>query len=285
MSTMNLDDRMKMYENQILPQNGKILPSQYFIIRLDGNSFSNFTFGFVKPFDPLFIKAMCKTTCDLLVKFGCKTAYTHSDEISLIFSRQNAFDPNQQTHLFDGRIQKLVSLTASYCSTRFNYHLVSELAKLSTHNYKETFINKINRCEQMFDARVIIFNELGKHEIVNYQIWRSVHDCERNAIQSFAHHHFGHKKIHGVPCEDMKLMLESVGINWSDVPTYLKHGFYCKKKLVHKETPEGKIFTRGEVEFKTLKIEFSQEILDVLLDKYWPDDFAFGSQTICIDSI
>jgi tRNA(His) guanylyltransferase len=292
MSTINLDDRMKMYEKQTLPPDGKVKASQYFIIRLDGSSFSNFTSGFVKPFDPLFVKAMCKTTADLLVKFSCKTAYTHSDEITLIFSACNeSIQLNQQihsiqpTHLFDGRIQKLLSLTAGYCSTRFNYHLVTELAKLPTHNYKETFVKKINRCEQMFDARIIIFSEESKHEIINHQIWRSVHDCERNAIYSFAHHHFGHKKINGVSCEQMKGMLESVGINWSDVPTCLKHGFYCKKKLIHKETPDGKIFTRGEVEFKTLKMEFSQEILDVILDKYWPDDFAFGSQTICIDLI
>ncbi len=288
MEGMNLDDRMKMYENQALPPKGKIDSSEYFIIRLDGSSFSNFTSGFAKPFDPLFIKAMCKTTGDLLLKFGCKTAYTHSDEITLIFSRQNPTDPTQQiqpTHLFDGRIQKLLSLTAGYCSTRFNYHLVTELAKLPTHNYKKTFVDRINRCEQMFDARVIRFVETTKHEIINHQIWRSVYDCERNAIQSYAHHHFGHKKINGVSCEQMKLMLESISINWSDIPTYLKHGFYCKKKLTHKETPEGKVFTRGEVEFKTLKIEFSKEILDIILDKYWPDDFVFGSQTISIDSI
>ena len=161
---IDLGDRMKMYENAPLPQSGKIKSTDNFIVRLDGRSFSKFTSGFAKPFDPIFTKAMCYTAQDLLLKFNCQTAYTHSDEITLIFSRQYPDSSGNliSKHMFDGRIQKIISLTASYCSVRFNWHLSKLLEenaiKPNPRVYSEKLLNLIANCEQMFDARIIIFN-------------------------------------------------------------------------------------------------------------------------------
>ena len=54
---IDLGDRMKMYENAPLPESGRIKSSDNFIIRLDGRSFSKFTSGFAKPFDPVFYQS------------------------------------------------------------------------------------------------------------------------------------------------------------------------------------------------------------------------------------
>jgi len=104
-----------------------------FIIRLDGHRFSLFTKEFRKPCDerckpcssriPLtdFVKvgdAMVHTGVDLLRFFvHARSAYTFSDEISLIFpanSQVHNMDPNSPLNpfFFRGRLQKLVSLAA-----------------------------------------------------------------------------------------------------------------------------------------------------------------------------
>lgn len=59
---------------------------------------------------------MCYTTQDLLIKFNCQIAYTHSDEITLIFPRQYTDDSGNliSKYVIDSRIQKIISLTAGF---------------------------------------------------------------------------------------------------------------------------------------------------------------------------
>ena len=178
---LKLDDRMKSYEAEM---NICISPCESFVVRLDGRSFSKFTKKFIKPFDIVFIKAMCKTMIDLINKFDVQTGYTHSDEITLIFNSKylkeewelfmtgddkiNKGEINK-THLFDGRIQKILTLLSSYCSVRFNYHL-DKLIEPIADKYDNDFVNLIKSHHQMFDARILKFNYQNKYEILNHQI-------------------------------------------------------------------------------------------------------------------
>jgi tRNA(His) 5'-end guanylyltransferase len=60
---------------------------------------------------------MLATTKDLISEFMPSTAYTCSDEITLVF-------PSSQFGIVSaGRISKIVSLSASLCAARFNHHL------------------------------------------------------------------------------------------------------------------------------------------------------------------
>ena len=71
-------------------------------------------------------EAMRRTTEDMLERFQCHTAYTISDEISLLFPRISAEAEQEEPlicHPYGGRVQKIVSLCASFCGVRFNYHL------------------------------------------------------------------------------------------------------------------------------------------------------------------
>ena len=227
-----LGDRMKDYEAEmdIL----RILPYELFIIRLDGKNFSKFTKGFKKPFDLLFIRAMGLTTMDLVKKFDAQTGYSHSDEITLIFNQRCTKEKYEELceigdkniipiHLFDGRVQKNITLISSYCSVRFNYHLANLMNETDL-IYDEKFIEIINSHEQIFDARIIKFSQENIHEILNHQIWRSVHDCCRNAISTYAYTHFGSKKIMNKNSSQMIEMLSSIDILWDDVPIFIKHG-------------------------------------------------------------
>jgi len=60
------------------------------VVRLDGHCFSTFTRGFDRPYDLRIHRAMVGTATDLLERFGAVTAYTESDEISLIFPPHSA---------------------------------------------------------------------------------------------------------------------------------------------------------------------------------------------------
>src|SRR4051812_23385307 len=117
--SLTLADRMKKYEashDYTLP------PTSPAILRLDGHGFSKFTAHFCRPFDQRIHDAMIATCADLLHFFPpAIVAYTQSDEITLVF-------PNG-VQSFNDRIQKLVSLAASYCSVRFNVHLSALLAE------------------------------------------------------------------------------------------------------------------------------------------------------------
>jgi tRNA(His) 5'-end guanylyltransferase len=275
-NTQTLGDRMKTYEKKF---NENIQPNESFIVRLDGKNFSKFTKGFQKPFDDMFIKTMCLTMKDLVKKFDAQTGYTHSDEITLIFNKV-MFNENEneddkiRCHAHNGRIQKIISLAASYCSIKFNHHLNTLMNEyVGSYVYKDTFIGIIKNNEQIFDARVIIFNEKNEYEIVNHQIWRSVQDCERNAILGYAHTIFGHKKIMNKHCGELKdMLLAEKNINWDNISIYLRHGVYCKKMLVEKKINENESVTRAEYIFKTFKISFSDDNLNMLLFKYWNDN-------------
>jgi len=80
--SQHLDDRMKEYEKGY-----KILvdPNRPYIIRLDGHRFSKFVKPFKKPYDERIHNAMVRTSTELLSVFGATTAFTCSDEITLVF--------------------------------------------------------------------------------------------------------------------------------------------------------------------------------------------------------
>lgn len=289
-SNEKLGDRMKRYES-IVDNQIVIKPCESFIIRLDGRSFSKFTKKFHKPFDIIFVKAMGLTTLDLIKQFDAQTGYTHSDEITLIFNSkcgedeyleylekkyQNLLTKDDKAppfHMFNGRIQKILSLVSSYCSVRFNYHLVKLIEPIKE-TYDTKFVETIESMNAMFDGRIIIFHEAIKYEIINHQIWRSIHDCSRNAVSTYAYTYFGPNKITCKNTQQMiQMMLDEKGLDWSDtsqVPTFIKHGLYCKKILVNKVI-NGNPSLRTEYVFKQYKIDFSQENLDILLAKYWND--------------
>ena len=277
--------RMKEYETLSLEVT-KIPPHRPFIVRLDGRSFSNFTAGMRRPFDFIFTKAMIKTTSDLLNEFQAVTGYTHSDEITIIFKQMCTKEEMLKTdikftHIFDGRVIKLLTVISGYCSVRFNYHLV-KLINLNQQHYKEDYVEKINEMQASFDARLVIFPEGKEEEIVNHMIWRSVFDCERNAVSTYARNFFSQKEVHEKSKLDMIKMLKGMGIDWDktegegSVPMIFKHGCYVKRKLFEIEVDEkyekynnGKKAMRNMFVVKTFKIKFDKFFCNLMLNKYW----------------
>lgn len=118
MPIYDVGTKMKVIET-ISKNIADIKEDESMIVRLDGVGFSTYTKSFTKPFDPLIVYAMAKTTEDMLQKFYfATTGYTHSDEITLIF-------PNGKTE--NGRMQKILTKMAGYCSARFNANIVDAM--------------------------------------------------------------------------------------------------------------------------------------------------------------
>lgn len=272
-----LETRMKEFERNY----PTTIPAKSpFLVRLDGHSFSKFTRNLdysKSPFDDAFTNAMVLAMNDLIDEFHAATGYAHSDEITLIFPpAYETEEENTKTHIYGGRTQKIVSLMASFCSVRFNYHLIQETQK-KKEAYSQQTLERINGMHAYFDGRVMIFPEKG--EFINHMIWRSVLDCNRNATSSYARFHFGHKKTDGKKASDLrKMLLTEKGIEWTkDVPLWIRHGVYAKKAVKEiqafdkKEQKEVTV-KRGVIENRSFKIHFDEELyLPTLLGKYWPE--------------
>lgn len=266
-----LDSRMKSYENtyNILC----IEPYKPYVVRLDGNSFSKFTNGFRKPFDDLFQIAMIQTMNNLVEKFSAQTGYTHSDEITLVFNQcctKEEYDnkTNKSVHSFNGRIIKLCSVMAGYCSARFNDNINNLLESLLNKDiYTQKVIQKINSNNACFDARIITFPDDKNYEITNLLVWRSIKDCHRNAVSTYARSYYSQKQLHNKNSTEMIQMLKDKGLDWNNVPIYYKHGTYAKKELYTIDDNT----VRQRITNKCFKIKCTDEYYNLLMSKTWPE--------------
>lgn len=131
MYTTKLGDMIKLRE----ASEATVKNSLPYVVRVDGVSFSKFTKGIHKPFDDRLTKAMVSTTEDLTDRFNAAVGYHQSDEISLFFTAQplqkgrkriitTLEEPlSEESHIYNGRVQKLASVIAAFASVRLNHHI------------------------------------------------------------------------------------------------------------------------------------------------------------------
>ena len=144
-------------------------------------------------------------------EFSPLFVYTFSDEISLLFN-----------HIpFDGRIEKIDSVIASFAASSFVMHYGGEFKK-----------------PPAFDSRVI---PISDGDILKYFRWRQ-DESWRNCVNSHGSHYLKSKypnnqvndKLNGMNLSDVHELLFENGINLNDVETYKKRGIgvYRKNKKV-----------------------------------------------------
>jgi len=237
----SLGDRMKEnYENRSqssLPRN------TYSIIRLDGKAFHTFTKGLQRPFDSQLMSDMDNTAKFLCEEVqGCKMAYVQSDEISLLLAD---FDTITTDAWFDGKVQKICSVSASLATAKFNQlrmildsKLISKLDEPFGTRYTMLSNVPLNAKLAFFDSRVFTIPHI--EEVVNYFVWRQ-QDATRNSIQMAAQFVFSHKELQGVNCNNLQEKLwKEKQINWNDYPVGFKRGrCVLKESYTVKATHEG----------------------------------------------
>lgn len=212
-----IGDRMKSYE--VPSTSRKAFNGQPLIVRLDGKSFHQFTKGLPRPFDGRLSDLMVKTMEFLVDRFNATVGYTQSDEITLVFL-SNAGSKNQL--VFDGRFQKLESLTASAATAFFNKNLA------------ETLPEKQNEMP-LFDSRAFVVPNI--QEAYHSLLWRQ-QDATKNAISMAAQSLFKHSELQNKNGSEMQEMLFQRGINFNDYPAFFKRGVFAKRFHVAKHLTE-----------------------------------------------
>lgn len=274
-----LGERIKSYEKESLALT-HVEGFRHYIVRLDGNNFSKFTKGLAKPHDVNFSQVMILTAKDLVEKYHAVTGYTHSDEVTLIFRQMcthEEYQEEKKEHLHNGKTSKIISLMASYCSVRFNYHYNKLINNEVDNKYDDITIQKLRNMTAVFDARIIVFPlEKQDIEIANHMIWRSVFDCYRNAVSTYHDYYVGKKKSFGLHTTDKVMSLMVHGHDFAKVPMYYQHGSYIKKILVkkeieyvHKKTGEKHTTTATRSEYVnfTMLANSKKECIQLLLSK------------------
>ena len=197
----------EVYSSLKVPKNSKI------IVRLDGRSFHKLArdLKLVKPYDDDFYEVMSKVCRDMFEEFSAEFAYSFSDEISLLLN----------TVPFEGRIEKINSVMASFAASSFVMHYDKEFKK-----------------PPAFDSRIIPITD---GDILGYFKWRQ-DESWRNCVNSYGISYLKSKysnseandKIKGMNLSDIHEFLFENGVNLNDVENYKKRGIavYRKNKKV-----------------------------------------------------
>ena len=227
-------DKMKAMEKK---DSTKLDPNMPIVIRLDMRSGGSFVKGLNKPFDKTFTNAMTQTAKALAEQVqGTQLAYTGSDEITLLLF--NNSEKEHFTPFFEGKLQKMVSLTAAIATAEFNKAWYEESNNFLDHLYKPTsddYEYKRTLDEKLFKARFDsrAFNIYGDSNFTMYgdiydaltSIWWRVNDVTKNSVQMYARSHFSHKQLEKVKTKDMLKMLQNIGKDWHrNVSTTNKYG-------------------------------------------------------------
>lgn len=212
----DLGDRMKIYEQSASTDLMPLLPT---FARLDGRAFHTFTRTMERPFCQPFRDAMTELTTFLVQETSALIGYTQSDEITIgWYSRRY-----QSQIMFNGKLQKMVSILAALASAKFNRMVVERWPHLADRL-------------PVFDCRV--WNVPTHEEAANVFLWRE-QDATRNSLQMLARAHFSHNELIAKDSSELHDMLHSKGINWNDLPAELKRGTYVRRSIVmRKFTPE-----------------------------------------------
>lgn len=182
-----------------------VLPGVFMVARIDGRSFSQLTrvtHALDAPYDARFRDCMVAAlerlmTCGFSVTYG----YTQSDEISLLFRRDES--------LFGRKLRKYLSVLAGEASAAFSIRFGAPAA---------------------FDCRV---SQLPRDEdVVDYFRWRS-EDAHRNALNVHCYwllrrqgldDEQATKRLDGVSVAGRNELLFQNGIQFNDVPSWQKRG-------------------------------------------------------------
>lgn len=261
-----LGDEMKQYEAETC--NAMVDTSRPCVVRLDGHCFHTYTKGFRRPYDTRINAAMVATATDLLERFGAVTAYTESDEISLMWPPAAA--QGVQLLPFNGRVQKVVSVTAGYASARFNKHMLAQTFDPQT---EAGLIARVEASEAHFDARV--FSLPSTERLHAYMRWRALQDCRRNSISMLAQAHFSPAQLHGIDARTMlRMLLEEKGVDWLEQPAFFRYGSYVKKEEFTKQafnpkTQQQVLARRTRAVERAFELSDDVEACDFLLSRFW----------------
>lgn len=183
------------------------------IVRADGRKFSKLSqeLGLKKPYDSDFVSLMGNICLDFFKEFAPKFIYTFSDEINILLSDLP----------FNGRIEKLDSVFASFISASFMKNLLKTKKfhdLVQEHDFKPV----------SFDSRIIPVSVQGTVEyfqkrqleawsncLNGYSYWKLREKYDKNQSVEILNKK-GVNELHDLLFEN--------GMNISEVPTWQRRG-------------------------------------------------------------
>lgn len=202
MNFEELDGKMREFEQSI---DQRVIPDVYMVARLDGRGFSRLTkelCDFEKPFDVRFRDMMIKTTEELMnCGFRVVYGYTESDEISLLFHREES--------TFGRKVRKYDSILAGQGSAALALQLGRVVA---------------------LDCRIIPLP--NEERVQDYFLWRQ-EDAHRNALNAHCYWLLRGEgmsasaataELEGQSVAYKNELLFSRGINFDKIPSWQKRG-------------------------------------------------------------
>ncbi|CAF1018819.1 unnamed protein product [Rotaria sordida] len=272
-----LANQIKQYE----AINDQRLNSSYpFIVRIDGVSFRNYTHGFNKPFDQRMTRAFIRTSADLLQRFNPLTVFYQSDEISLVFDGYSTIDTiekNPREHIYSGRIQKLVSVLASYTAAKFNKYINEEdWSDINNKHVQERLLSH----SAYFDGRA--FSVPNQFSAMASIYWRHRYDTLKNSTLSYALSYYSQNSILGKSPYELRNLLR-IEKNWdmlNEAPKNIIYGTFLKKELydlecIDHKTQQPIIAKRSRIRIGSFDmnklLQTTEEKIKFIMSKYWND--------------
>lgn len=225
----------------------KVIPDMPIIIRVDGRSFSNYTkeLKLQKPFDERLRNIFIEVSKDLIKEFNPKYVYTFSDELNILFTEVP----------FNGRIEKIDSVIASFISSSFMKHIYLN---------KEAFDINLSKLKSVsFDCRII----LTSNHIKDYFKWRQ-DEAWRNCLNSYAQSVLNRTHttketseiLYKLKKADIHELLYEKGINISHVPTWHKRGV-CLYKIIEENENHNNIDNKNINSRKKIYVDLEMNLI------------------------
>lgn len=236
-----LDQKLRVYETAA---DMCVLPGIYMVARIDGRNFTRLTketHEFEAPFDEGFRDLMVETTrhlmnCGFRVTYG----YTQSDEISLLFHREEA--------LFGRKLRKYNSVLAGEASAKFSLLLGDK---------------------GVFDCRICQLPTEAL--VVDYFRWRN-EDAHRNALNAHCYWALRNRgqgeraateHLSGMSVGDKNELLFSMAqTNFNDLPLWQRRGTGLYWESFSKPSRNPKTGQAVEAERRRLKVDFELPMKD-----------------------
>lgn len=254
-----VQNSMKTRMNEFRAQTDSIRldQDQYVLIMCDGHCFSKeIKNKFKLPFDDTFIRYMNNAAIEAAKKIqGFVLAYTQSDEISFLLHRREG------SPFFDYRLNKMVSLVASWVSTAFMAQIYRDIAR--TPASSGDIAEMIDSVEPLvFDGRA--FNLPTDNDAFAWFLWRQ-NDCVRNSKQQAAQTYFSHSRLKNLNTDQqIEILLAEKGIDWNDYDDGKKYGRLIYKENIKKYREDGEEYIRTIWPIHEIKNKFGDELRELI---------------------
>jgi tRNA(His) 5'-end guanylyltransferase len=251
-----------------------------FVVRIDGVSFRNYTRGFTKPFDQRMTRAFIRTSADLLQRFSPLTVYYESDEISLVFDGcpiLESTEKHPREHMYSGRIQKLVSVMASYTAAKFNKYINEEdWSNIEKDHVRE----RVASHSAYFDGRA--FSLPNQFAAMASLYWRHRYDTLKNATLTYALSYYSPSAISGKSPYELRDLMHAEQ-KWdmlNEAPKNIIYGTFLKKELydlesIDRKTQQPVIVKRSRIRIGSFNMHkllpTNEEKIKFMMSKYWND--------------